>query len=144
MRKTLLGTVAIVSLLLTGLAFAQNIEVFSMGEPVTVGELVYRVNKAWWEKTPDGSDQYLGVAVTVTNKGSERVQLPPFQLIDANGRPHEVNFSKIVWPKMALNAGETLSGKLYFHLPEGEGFRMVVSGGYDEGEFAYVEINEVN
>ncbi|GAB6063583.1 DUF4352 domain-containing protein [Deferrisoma palaeochoriense] len=142
MRK-ILTTLAAVLVTLAGLGLAHAVEVYSMGEAVTVGKLQYTVTKAWWEKDAEGKDKYLGIEVSVTNTGDVRVQLPPFQLIDGNGRPREVNFSKITWPKMALNPGETLHGKLYFQPTAEEGFRLLVSGGYDEGEFAHVEIGDI-
>ena len=125
----------------------QEIPVFPMGEEARVGDLVYRVERAWWEKVADDhghETEYLGIALAVTNKGERRIQLPPFQLIGPDGRPREVNYSRIVWPKMNLNPGETLTGKLYFHLPRGEGFQLLISGGYEAGLFAHVEISEID
>ncbi len=153
MRKSVLMTAALAVLVTGALALAApaatagDMEVYPMGKDARVGDLAYRVDRAWWETVPnpDGTqDEYLGVELAVTNRGKQRIQIPPFQLIDAKGRPHEVNYSRIVWPKMAVNPGETITGTLYFHLPRGEGFRLLISGGYKQGEFAHVEISEID
>jgi hypothetical protein len=129
-----------------GAAQESEPRVYEAGEPVQVGGLTYRVRKAWWAKFEDGSrgtGLFLGVELALKNSDSRTIQIPPFMLVGSNGREYEPNYSKIVWPKMSVNPGEELSGRIYFHVPRDFTYRLLVSGGYRAKDVAYISLGSV-
>lgn len=132
--------------LAVGVAQERELETYRAGAPAKVGPLTYEVARAWWQNFPvPGREDnvFLGVALSVRNGGTRTVQIPPFGLVDSEGREHGVNYSKIVWPRMSLGPGETERGKLYFHVSRDLSYRLLVSGGYLSNEFAFLGLGKI-
>ena len=87
-----------------------------------------------------GGTALLGVELRVRNSGSSVVQFPPFTLVTSSGREYEPNYSRLVWPKMSINPGETIEGSFYFSPPRGLRYRLLVSGGFVSGRFAFLRL----
>ncbi len=138
----------LITLLLAGYvpASAQLVDIptVDMDESAGVGDLSYTVTRSWWEtfpEHPDADSAFLGVELNLVNSGTQRVQIPTFQIYDSHGARHEPNYSKITWTSMAVAPKTEARGILYFHPPQDLDYRLLVSGPFGSGEFAYIELS---
>jgi hypothetical protein len=123
---------------------------FSLGQQVQVGYWEYTVHSALFQpviyettgvRQPD-SGSFLMLDVTVRNLDRTSSTRPPFTLVDEAGR----EFSETdTWDKDQLSALQVLNptvakrGHVWFDAPRAS-YRLRVSGGYESGHLAYVDL----
>jgi hypothetical protein len=92
---------------------------------------------------PDGI--FRVVDITVQNNDTSSSTLPPFHLLDSDGRKYDAS-SKPMWegrffgPLEDLNPGVSKRGLVAFDVPPNRQYTLQVGGGFESGKSALVEI----
>jgi len=123
---------------------------YSVGQEFSVGYWSYRLNGAIWmpaigsagaPELPDAA--FLVLDITVRNDDRSASTLPPFKLLDANGREYEES-SKAIFLDNAfgiltsLNPDVSKRGFAVFDVPANRQYVLSVSGGIESGKSALV------
>lgn len=126
---------------------------YSEGTTFVVGYTGYRVSRSWWSarlseneflnQPPDA--MYLFVEILINNADKKERMIPPFNLVDNEGREHGA--STAAWAVegsigqlTSLNPGVTKSGFIVFDVPRKNTYKLKVSGGFWSGESAIVKL----
>jgi len=123
-----------------------------IGETFSVGYWSYRCNGARWQpalysgydhfERPDAA--FLLVDLWIRNDDRTASTLPPFKLLDAQGREYEESSKALLMegsfdPLKDLNPSVSSHGYAVFDVPQGE-YALEVSGGFKSQESALVEL----
>jgi hypothetical protein len=123
-----------------------------LGEEFSVGYWTYICQRAGWTLTwpPDGGYRvekpdaaFLAVDVTATNNDSTASVVPPFYLIDDQGRKYESKsllYDNVFGPLESLNPGVSKRGFIVFDVPQDRQYALLVSGGIQSGTSQVVRI----
>jgi hypothetical protein len=126
---------------------------YSIGQSFSVGYWSYVCNKAFW--TPWlGSDPYsmehanaefVVVNITARNDDTSSSTLPPFQLMDKDGRTYDQSsvgtFSQGFFSVLeGLNPGVSKSGNVAFDVPPDRQYFLLVSGGIESEKRALIPL----
>jgi hypothetical protein len=124
---------------------------FNIGQPFSIGYWSYVCHSAHW--TPIfGSDLYsmerangkfVVVDITVQNNDTSASTLPPFQLVDKDGRTYDESSSGMVSQGFfsvleKLNPGVSKRGNIAFDVPPDREYFLLISGGFESGKHAIV------
>lgn len=133
----------------TGLHLPQR---YKIGEDFSVGYWFYRCNGARWQsmipslggtlETPDAA--FLVVDLSIRNNDRTASAFAPPKLIDAQGREHNSKSTSMPGALdilKQLNPGVSSRGYVVFDVPRGETYVLEVSGGFESGEHALVELS---
>jgi len=128
-----------------------SVRVYSMGERVQVGPLVYNVMEADWRpKMGEGeqaripSHRFLTVHLSVTNGGGEALSIPSLKLLDDNGRTYDESIDGQNVPSWLglirkLKPVDTLEGNILFDV-EPKSYKLKLNDDADAGQPALVEM----
>lgn|ERR1017187_4733797 len=122
-------------------------------EEFSIGYWSYRCNGATWARMlpsfggaaefPDGI--FVVVDITAQNNDKSSSTLPPFHLLDTDGRKYDAT-SKMMGEGRFLGALEDLNpgvskrGLVAFDVPPNRHYTLQVGGGFESGESTLVEI----
>jgi len=124
---------------------------FSMKETIRVGYWSYVVWDIKWQRSIDSGysrkqadANFLLLNVTVRNNDNTGSILPPFKLVDSEGREYDESSDAIYLPGSfgllkKLNPGVRSDGYIVFDVPEGI-YKLKVSGGFKSGRTALVSL----
>lgn len=144
-RRTLAASLLAVCLLMVQACNKSNhgaqLGTFRMGERVEAGSLVYTVVDAQWphelaEGAKAPQHRYLRIRVSVTNSGGNAMEIPPFELEDAEGtRIQEVtdglgSLEGRLGMLRSVQPAQTEQGLIVFDAPM-QAYKLVLSDGGD-------------
>ena len=132
-------------------------KVFNMGEQISVGYMTYVIDTAEWadkisrsygDIKPDSS--FLIINLRTRNDDNETRQIPPFYLVDENGKKYETTSDSVYLDcnfdfLHKLNPEVSTKGCIVFDVPSNHNYWLKVSGKYwSSTEYALVEIKTTN
>jgi len=124
-----------------------------IGQELSVGYWSYTVNSISWQRiigspgytveTPDA--EFLVVDLSIRNNDRTASTLPPFELIDEQGREYDesekgTSMQGSFGMLKKLNPGVSSRGYLVFDVPRGE-YVLKAPGGFQSGESALVDLS---
>ncbi|MGB6875967.1 MAG: DUF4352 domain-containing protein [Candidatus Acidiferrales bacterium] len=127
---------------------------YNIGQPFSVGYWSYVCNRAFW--TPWlGSDPYameranaefIVIDITARNDDTSSSTLPPFQLMDKDGRTYDQSSAGTLSAGFfsvleGLNPGVSKRGNVAFDVPPDRQYFLVVSGGIESDKRALVPLS---
>lgn len=136
---------------------SNSVPIFKMGEQISVGYMSYVVDKAKWSDSiyvsymsdikPDSS--FLIINLRTRNDDREARQIPPFHLIDENGKKYDTTSDSVYLNcdfdfLHQLNPEVSTEGCIVFDVPSNHNYWLEISGGYWSTQDALVEIKTTN
>jgi hypothetical protein len=128
-----------------------------MGETLTIGYTSYVVWRAHWSdrlssnqflnKRPNA--KWLFLDVSVRNNDKKARTIPPFKLVDEQGREYESSSDAMMIENAigvldSLNPDVTKQGYVVFDVPSNRTYKLELSGGYWSTETGYIRIEPKN
>jgi hypothetical protein len=115
--------------------------------------MVYMVRTAAWKqrltdnqfvKTPPNAN-YLVITMGVVNADKEARMIPPFHLVDEDGRQYDTTSQDAYLPDAFpalenLNPGVPRAGSIAFDVPRDRTYKLKLSGGYWSRDYALVDL----
>jgi TonB family protein len=132
----------------------ESVPKYRLGEDFSVGYWSYRVNGRRWRtvlgtdlgaETPDAS--FLVLDISARNDDKTPSTLPPFKLVDREGREYESSskgeFMQGAFSLLkSLNPTVSSRGLIVFDVPPGD-YVLKASGGFESGKYALVALETV-
>ena len=126
--------------------------VYALGQEFSIGYWSYRCNRFGW--TPvlgsgfsmdQANAAFLVVDITAQNSDHTSSTLPPFYLMDTEGRKYDHSTKGSLrdgffGPLEALNPGVSKRGYVAFDVPPEHQYVLLVSGGFESGRHAIVSL----
>lgn len=125
---------------------------FAMGQTVTLGYTSYCLWSARWAKQLPGdvfdrrpNASFLILDVSVRNDDKKARTIPPFHLLDDQGREHQEDSAGAFLDNSlglieSLNPGVTKQGLILFDVLASDTYKLKVSGGYWSSDEALIDI----
>lgn len=112
---------------------------------VRVGYMTYTVWKSHWTRDNFGTNtRRLEVQAAAKNRDRQPQRIPPFMLVDEQGREYET--ADIIPSTFLLSVLDTLNpsvqkqGFIVFDVPSDRTYKLKVSGGYGTNEYEYIPL----
>lgn len=128
---------------------------FAMGQQFSIGYWSYLCNSAYWtpylgydpETLERANAEFLVVNITARNDDTSASTLPPFHLMDAEGRTYDESSAGALSQGFfsgleQLNPGVSERGNVVFDVLPDRRYVLVVSGGIESGKQAIVVLPE--
>lgn len=129
---------------------SSNAKEYQLYETINVGYMEYEVMDVKWQNyigdeylNKKANSKYLLVNISAKNKDSQSRLVPSFTLVDKNGNSYETSEDSSYLGNDAfildsLNPNVAKNGWIVFDVPEGDSYKLVISGGFFSADEARV------
>ena len=129
-------------------------KIYTEGETVSIGYTTYVAWQSYWtDKLSDNphrqtapNAKYLVIEVSVRNDDNKERSIPPFKLIDSDGREYGTSSSSWqltdhIGTLASLNPDVQKGGWIVFDCPPERAYKLKVSGGFWSSDDALIQLD---